>query len=473
MNGGSWNTQTSYTLRNPAGSVVAALTGTNSPVNNQQWVTLYDINNPENGHWELRVEVISGDDVNIYGVRAHDGDPGPNGREINVYAESYMSLGHTGIGLPNPKSHTFYPYITRGCGFISMDFDNDNNNLSSLSFSSPNGSYNVNLLYTSLSGSATASGTGNDGWAFNFITYNNFSSLYGLWTQVFTVGGNNQLVCLVTDDQHPLSAPTAQPETGSFRLYLPTDNGTSPVKPQVTQTITHVSGPNPPAQGFTTFYNLTFTIQNQTSYPLTFNTANTFRSFVPGVLPNANVTYQGNLSLTQGAILSTPTIGSSGLVEWNPGIVLANSNASITYRVAVTPTNCPSQIDLTGIGTNATNLRFVDETGNTNQARAIMTIGGLCPLRTSSCIVPSSATVSVRGRVLGPNGRGVPGAIVLMTDSYGNVRTVLSNLFGFYQFSDVVAGSVYFFEVHSKKYVFPTVSLYISEDIVLDFVSKE
>ncbi|MCX7640905.1 MAG: hypothetical protein N2Z23_10755, partial [Pyrinomonadaceae bacterium] len=239
QNGGAWDTQTNYVLLNPSGAILATLTGNNSSTNNQQWVTLADINNPQNGHWELRVSVITGDDVNIYGVRAHDSDPSADGREYNVYAESYLGLGHRGSPIPNPKSHLFYPYVIRGCGFRSMDFDNDNNSLSQIQFASVDGSYNVTIPYTLMSGSASAAGTGNNGWAFNFITYPNFSGLYGLWTQNVAIGDENQVTCLVTDDGHPADAPTSQPEPGSFRLYLPTDAGSKPTKPQVTQNLTH------------------------------------------------------------------------------------------------------------------------------------------------------------------------------------------------------------------------------------------
>jgi hypothetical protein len=473
-NGNDWDTTTTYTLISPNGTVDATLTGDNNPANNQTWVPLANIANPTNGHWEVRVQVSSGDDVNIYGIRAHDGDPTSGGRELNVYAESYVSVGHTGNGLPNPKQHTFYPYVIRGCGLREMDFDFDIGLYpgSQITFASPDGSFNTTLPSNSLSGSAQANGTGNDGWAFNLVTSNNFSSLYGLWTQTITIAGDNQGICLVTSDAHPASAPTTQPENDSFRLYLPTDAGTKPVKPQVTQTITHISGPNPPAVNLDSFYDLTFTIQNPTPYPIQFSTTNNFSSFVPGTTSNAQVTYQGNITTTQGNIISTPAINGSGSVIWNPGTVPANTNASVKYRVKVRPTNCPSAIDLTGNGNNATNFTFVDETGNTSQSRATLQIGGLCPLKLNTCVVPSAAAVTVSGRVIGPNGRGLPGTLVSMTDGSGNVRMATTNAFGFYRFTDVSAGEVYIFQVSSKRYEFQPVTMYVSEDTTLNFVPE-
>lgn len=469
-NGASWDTQTNYVLYSPNGTVVATLVGNNSPAGNQQWITLADITNPQNGHWELRVSVVSGDDVNIYGVRANDGDPSGSGREFNVYAETYVSLGHTGTGLPDPKLHTFYPFVIRGCGLRSMDFDNDNNSLSQIQFASVDNSYNVTIPYTQMSGSALAAGTGNDGWAFNLVSYTGFANLYGLWTQNTSVGGGNQLVCLVTDDTHPAAAPTTQPEVGSFRLYLPTDADSKPVKPQVTQTMTHVSGPNPPAQGVTTVYTLTFTIQNLTSYPITFSApSDVFQSFVPGTTLNANVTFQGSLTVSQGSVITSPPINGSGNIKWNPGVIPASTNASISYRVAVTPTSCPSQIALTGSGTDATSLTFLDETGNSAQTRATLTIGGLCQLTTANCLAPSAAGVTVQGRVVDRNGRGLRGATVTLTDAAGHSQAAITNAFGYFRLFDIPSGQIYFFNISSKRETFNQAAVFIAEETNIIF----
>ncbi len=467
QNGPDWNTQTSYTLRDPSGALVATLTGNNNSANNQQWVPLYSATNPANGHWELRVQVLMGDDVNIYGIRAHDGDPGAGGREYNIYAESYVSIGHTGSPLPDPKTHVFYPYVISGCSLLSMDFDFDSNPNNQMSFQSPDGGSTTNLTSTQLSGSASSNGTGNDGWAFNTITSSNFLDFYGLWTQTVTIGGVNQGICIVGNDQHGATAPITQPEPNTFRLYFPTDAGTKPSKPTVTQTFTYVAGFNPPVQGLITFYDLTFTIQNPTPYPITFSSpSNIFRSFVPGNTGNAQVLYvAGFTTVTQGTVISEPPNLSSGYVEWNPGTVPANSNASITYRVRVQPTSCPNQINLTGTGNNATRFTFLDETGNANQTRATLTIGGLCVLRTPNCSVTTAASVTVAGRVITPNGRGLSRALVSMTDANGNVTYTYTNPFGYYRFLDVPAGETYTFEVHSKRYAFRPQTILVLEDM--------
>jgi len=49
---------------------------------------------PAAGHWEVRVDsssgVTGGNDVNGYGVSAHDGTPGAGGTELNVYVDSFI-----------------------------------------------------------------------------------------------------------------------------------------------------------------------------------------------------------------------------------------------------------------------------------------------------------------------------------------------------------------------------------------------
>ena len=49
-------------------------------------------------------------------------------------------------------------------------------------------------------------------------------------------------------------------------------------------------------------------------------------------------------------------------------------------------------------------------------------------------LIPTASEVTVSGRVVGPNGRGISGAIVSFTDSSGEKRRVFTNTFGFYRF---------------------------------------
>lgn len=67
---------------------------------------------------------------------------------------------------------------------------------------------------------------------------------------------------------------------------------------------------------------------------------------------------------------------------------------------------------------------------------------------------PSSAEVTVSGRVTRSNGQGVAHAIISMTDLNGTVRTALSSTFGYYQFDQVPVGQSYTLQAASKRYQF-------------------
>src|SRR5690606_15307982 len=82
-----------YSLRNPAGGVVASATideGTNGFRNNS-WTSFpgatLPIEDPAAWHWEVRVDMLDGDMVNAYGVRAFHTTEVTGDTELNVYYE--------------------------------------------------------------------------------------------------------------------------------------------------------------------------------------------------------------------------------------------------------------------------------------------------------------------------------------------------------------------------------------------------
>jgi hypothetical protein len=88
-------------------------------------------------------------------------------------------------------------------------------------------------------------------------------------------------------------------------------------------------------------------------------------------------------------------------------------------------------------------------------------------------MVTTAATVSVSGRVLSPKGRGLANARVTLTNSSGETLTTLTDEFGNYQFSDVIAGDTVIIQVKSKLYVYPAQVINLSEETnQLNFVTK-
>jgi hypothetical protein len=85
---------------------------------------------------------------------------------------------------------------------------------------------------------------------------------------------------------------------------------------------------------------------------------------------------------------------------------------------------------------------------------------------------PTAASVSVAGRVLSSFGRGVSNAVVTSTDQNGVVRTVRTNPFGYYRFTDVAAGQTYVLGVRHKQYTFSPRVVSVSEDLSgFDFIA--
>lgn len=78
---------------------------------------------------------------------------------------------------------------------------------------------------------------------------------------------------------------------------------------------------------------------------------------------------------------------------------------------------------------------------------------------------PLAATVSVGGRITNEMESGVGKAQVRLINNTGEVRTVISNPFGYYRFDDVEVGEVYVIEVISKSYTFPSRTVMVSEDM--------
>ena len=62
--------------------------------------------------------------------------------------------------------------------------------------------------------------------------------------------------------------------------------------------------------------------------------------------------------------------------------------------------------------------------------------------------------VTIDGRIVSDDGRGIAKASVHLTDSSGNTRIVLSNSFGYYRFFEVTAGEIYTVSVTHKRYFF-------------------
>lgn len=86
---------------------------------------------------------------------------------------------------------------------------------------------------------------------------------------------------------------------------------------------------------------------------------------------------------------------------------------------------------------------------------------------------PTAASVSVSGRVLGPNGMPVPNVLISLADTSGALRQGRSNPFGYYRFDDVPTGSVYILSANSKRFTFAPRVISVGDDLVdIDLIAE-
>jgi hypothetical protein len=360
------------------------------------------------GHWELQIDMAGVDDINAIGIRAHDGDATAAGTELNIYADSMVSLGINPDGSGGAtRTYTLYPWVTSGCTASQNDFDRDSDggNVGSATYTSRGGAFSQTFTSATLSI--------DDAWnRDNIVNYtnNDYAIDYGIWTLSSTINtyintSGNYETMYVGNYLAGANPPTANPiVSGGFpatsRIYLPTDAGAAPPKPWLEQYLTRVGGPGPaPALGVPQTYSITVIVRNPTSRAITFSAANLVVSNVPG----GGTVYAGSPSVSQGSVTGAPAIGGTGNVSWNPGAVAAGSQATLSYNVTITP--AAATTPATGVATsgNGTRATYVDETGNTTQARATYRLGGLCQLNVvvglATEVMLSSFDVDGRGRV--------------------------------------------------------------------------
>ena len=80
-------------------------------------------------------------------------------------------------------------------------------------------------------------------------------------------------------------------------------------------------------------------------------------------------------------------------------------------------------------------------------------------------LAPTAAAVSISGRVLTPEGRGLMNARVILTDSNGNLRSAATSAFGYFHLADVEAGTTVVLSVSSKRYSFAPQVVSVTEDL--------
>ncbi|HEY0458243.1 MAG TPA: carboxypeptidase-like regulatory domain-containing protein [Pyrinomonadaceae bacterium] len=79
-----------------------------------------------------------------------------------------------------------------------------------------------------------------------------------------------------------------------------------------------------------------------------------------------------------------------------------------------------------------------------------------------SPLAPTSANVSISGRVLTADGQGIRNARLVLTDSSGAPRFAQAGSFGYFHFENVPVGETYVLTIYSNRFTFAQSSQVIS-----------
>jgi len=203
---------------------------------------------------------------------------------------------------------------------------------------------------------------------------------------------------------------------------------------------------------------------------------------------NGNFLFQSETSGNPGATLALQDDGNVVIYNitnnpiYSTGTFFTGTNPIPTVQWQVSTDNGANFTNISNSLTNVSGattprLTFIAElSDNGNQYRAVFTNAfgaAVSNPATLNVMPPTAAGVSVSGRVLTNDGRGLPQAIVQITLQNGNTRIARTNSFGYYQFEDIEVGQTLIITVNSKRYQFTPQVISINDSITnLDFTAN-
>ncbi len=121
--------------------------------------------------------------------------------------------------------------------------------------------------------------------------------------------------------------------------------------------------------------------------------------------------------------------------------------------------------------------RTTSRTTNKNAVRLVCgQVTSLSPFALAYDFAPTSANVSLSGRVMNVNGYGIRDAVMTLTEASGRVQIARTSSFGYYSFNEISAGQTVIVSISTKRYVFskPTRVVTVANNVSdIDFVSDE
>ncbi len=292
-------TNTTYTLRDPSGTVLATNTigndtggGTTTDNNLRCFSTtgvfraIGDARCPftvQPGLYEFQVTMGAGTEVNAFGLSIPNyqvyssTDTSPNNPENGQIVDGALNTSDGGTPpalVANITQPTImYPYVDRGCQLTTTNFDMD-------AVGGGAGAGSSGTLLSRLSTSTTltmSSSTVAVDDAITFITAATQAQDYGIYRLDNNTGTQQNLIDWRVADYTGVTTPGAQlphNPNAPLRIYLPADGSlpgapVAPVEPRLEQSLTPLGGADPPAVGSTSYVEVNVLLTNPTASAMT------------------------------------------------------------------------------------------------------------------------------------------------------------------------------------------------------------
>jgi hypothetical protein len=174
--------------------------------------------------------------------------------------------------------------------------------------------------------------------------------------------------------------------------------------------------------------------------------------------------YATELTLTTPGLTLTKLQGNAALVV--SGNEINNGNATgISTACNNDTAGCGTvRINGTGITTVTFQIYIRGDGGAATWSLPNRNEGDFWMLGVSVPFASTAADVSVAGRVIAANGRGIRNARVQLTTPLGEIKYATTNPFGYYRFDGLEAGQSVVLRVSSKQYTFTNPVLFVSLD---------
>lgn len=164
--------------------------------------------------------------------------------------------------------------------------------------------------------------------------------------------------------------------------------------------------------------------------------------------------YATELDLTTPGLTLTKLQGNTTLVVSGSQINNGNATAISTECSSETAGCGTVRVNGTGITTVTFQVFIRGDGGTPTWSGPDRNEGDFWMIGVSLPFGTTAADVSLGGRVVGPNGRGINGARLALTDGSGQQQTTITNAFGYYRFDGLEAGETVVVSISSKRYSF-------------------